>query len=173
MNWVSGKVNVWTRPGWLVSSVPSSFTSTTCRRGWYLCRDCKTTICPRREKRAPFNVCLFAPAPGLALGRVEPTGGRCTRLTDWLWDSTGDGVAGTHWPRSLGSSLGTGKTKPVCQSSVPLPYSSLEEEQRFFTTYEYQIECVYFPIQFNQYLCSERWIPEWGRVEGKDNNLMN
>lgn len=57
MNWVSGKVNVCTRPGWLVSSVPSSFTSTTCRRGWYLCKDCRTTICPAgREASAGRRV---------------------------------------------------------------------------------------------------------------------
>lgn len=45
MNCVSVKVKVCTRPGWLVSSVPSSFTSTTWSRGWYLCRDWRTTIC--------------------------------------------------------------------------------------------------------------------------------
>lgn len=100
MNWVSGKVNVWTRPGWLVSSVPSSFTSTTCRRGWYLCRDCKTTICPakRKESERCYRACSHqpAPAPGLALGQAEPTGGRCSKLAVGLaswWQGSQDTLA--------------------------------------------------------------------------------
>lgn len=44
MNCVSVKVKVCTLPGWLVSSVPSSFTSTTWSLGWYLWRDWRTTI---------------------------------------------------------------------------------------------------------------------------------
>lgn len=51
-NCVSVKVKVWTRPGWLVSSVPSSFTSTTWSRGWYLWRDWRTTIWRAEQRRA-------------------------------------------------------------------------------------------------------------------------
>lgn len=45
MNWVSGKTNVWVLEVRKGSSVPSSFTSTMWRRGWYLCSDCSTIIC--------------------------------------------------------------------------------------------------------------------------------
>lgn len=44
MNWFSGKVKVCVLASLLMSSTPSSVTSTMCSRGWYLCRDCRTII---------------------------------------------------------------------------------------------------------------------------------
>lgn len=44
MNWVSGKMKVWASEERKGSSEPSSFTSTTWRRGWYLCSDWRTII---------------------------------------------------------------------------------------------------------------------------------
>lgn len=85
MNWVSGKVKVCTLPGWLVSSVPSSFTSTTCRRGWYLWRDCRTTICQAEE---------------------EEGGGRGVRAAGRGSDARGKGREGSPLPAAPLSSPG-------------------------------------------------------------------
>lgn len=82
MNCVSGKVKVCTRPGWLVSSVPSSFTSTTCRRGWYLCRDCRTTICPA-ERKGSAGRRVNAGCAGLRRPEGAAPGCRASGLAGW------------------------------------------------------------------------------------------
>lgn len=45
MNWVSGKVKVWVQIEGCTSSTSPCLASVTCRRGWYLCKDCSTIIC--------------------------------------------------------------------------------------------------------------------------------
>lgn len=97
MNCVSGKVNVCTRPGWLVSSVPSSFTSTTCRRGWYLCKDCKTTICPAERKgSAGRHVSAVSVRWAGAAGRAGAGWSPPPRLTDRGTRRAGDWLAGAR-----------------------------------------------------------------------------
>lgn len=59
MNWFSGKVKVWALASLLMSSTPSSVTSTMCSRGWYLWSDCKTIICIKKKKKGEINALLY------------------------------------------------------------------------------------------------------------------
>lgn len=170
MNWVSGKVNVWTRPGWLVSSVPSSFTSTTCRRGWYLWRDCKTTICPGKRKESSFErppVRTSPRARSAGLGQLEPA------APDWLWDSPpGDWVASTHRP-NLWEPRSSGHWGSPNANHQSLPLVLLRRGTKIYSQPTNLKSRSFIFFKMNQYLCLDRWIPERGRAEGKESNLMD
>ena len=150
MNWVSGKVNVCTRPGWLVSSVPSSFTSTTCRRGWYLCKDCKPTICPA-ERKGIGGLRVKTVAVRRAVRR-EPRGGCLEPATGAKWPRDSPGWWQAGWDR-LAQALQEhrspstkGKPNPTARCLGPLSQSSFKEKQRFSKPADH------FPLKIYQVL---------------------